>query len=123
MATKSVGSNPANLMNPLLSPDAKATGKAQGVKDAPIAPAAPAVRKGGESANFGVSISPEAKERAEAQKKAFDIAKSTPDIREDRVADIKARIAAGTYQVDSGQIADGMLREAVKEHLADLEDR
>jgi negative regulator of flagellin synthesis FlgM len=121
MATKSVGNN-SGLMNPLIAPDTKAN-KAQGVKDLPAAPAAPAARKGGESATFGVSISADAKERAEAQKKAFDIAKSTPDIREDRVADIKARIAAGTYQIDSGNIADGMLREAVKDHLAELGER
>ncbi len=66
----------------------------------------------------GVNISPAAKDRAAASMKARDIALSTPDIREDRVADLKAQIDAGTYKIDSGKIADGMMREAIKEHLA-----
>ena len=65
-----------------------------------------------------VQISAEAKERADAHAKALDIARGTPDVREDRIADIKARIQAGTYEIDSGKIADGMLREAIKERLA-----
>lgn len=73
-----------------------------------------------DSAN--VQISTTAKDRADAQKRAFDIAKATPEIREDKVADIKARIQNGTYQLDSGKIADGMLREAIMEHLADGEE-
>jgi len=69
----------------------------------------------------GVNISAAAKDRAVAQQRAKDIALSTPDIREDRVAMLKAQINDGTYQIDSGKIADGMLREAIKEHLATSE--
>lgn len=72
--------------------------------------------------NYGVELSDKAKTRASEQKKAFDIAKNTPDVREDRVAEIKAKLQAGTYEVDSGKIADGMLREAFMEHLANSKD-
>jgi negative regulator of flagellin synthesis FlgM len=72
--------------------------------------------------NYGVELSDKGKSRAAEQKKAFDIAKNTPDIREDRVAELKAKIQAGTYEVDSGKIADGMLREAIMEHLATSKD-
>jgi negative regulator of flagellin synthesis FlgM len=66
----------------------------------------------------GVNISPAAKDRAAASMKARNIALSTPDIREDKVAMLKAQIDSGTYKIDSGKIADGMMREAIKEHLA-----
>ena len=79
--------------------------------------AATAAKKMGKG-NYDVNISTNAKDRAAAFQKAFDIAKSTPDIREDRVKALKEQIQNGTYKVDSGDIADAMLREAVKEHLA-----
>lgn len=69
-----------------------------------------------------VSLSQEAREMKVAREKAFEIAMNTPDVRQDKVADIKARIQNGTYKVDSGKVADGMLREAIKDHLA-MSDR
>ncbi len=68
--------------------------------------------------DFNVSLSPKAKEIAEARKKAVEIAKATPDIREDRVADLKKRIESGEYKADAGNIADGMMREAIRDELA-----
>lgn len=68
--------------------------------------------------DYSVSISQDVREQQAAHQKAFDIAKNTSPVRESKVADIKARIQNGTYEIDSGKIADGMLREAVKEHLA-----
>ena len=70
-----------------------------------------------------VSVSNEAKSRSAERKKAFDIAKNTPDVREARVAELKAKIQSGEYKPDSGKIADGMLREAIMEHLAQEGDR
>ena len=81
-----------------------------------------AASAGNANKNYGVELSDRAKSRAAEQKKAFDIAKNTPDIREDKVAEIKARIQAGTYEVDSGKIADGMLREALMDHMATSKD-
>jgi negative regulator of flagellin synthesis FlgM len=55
--------------------------------------------------------------RAEISDKARDFAKahaaasSAPDVREDRIADIKRRIAAGDYKVDSDKVAEKMLGE------------
>lgn len=56
-----------------------------------------------------VSLSPEAQELLSAQK-ALD---AIPDIRADKVEEIKARIADGTYRIDSEQIAAKMIREAL----------
>ena len=65
-----------------------------------------------------VNLSETAKKRSEQMKKAFEIAKNTSAVREDRVAELKAKIEKGTYEVDAGKIADGILMEAVKDVLA-----
>lgn len=68
--------------------------------------------------DYAVNLSPEARRNLEMRSKALEIARNTPDIREDKVAEIKAAIANGTYKVDPGKVADGMLREAIKDKLA-----
>jgi flagellar biosynthesis anti-sigma factor FlgM len=75
-------------------------------------------KEGEDKADFNVNLSPKAKEIAESRKKALDIAKNTSDIREDKVADFKRRIEAGEYKADAGNIADGMMREAIRDELA-----
>lgn len=75
----------------------------------------------GAQKDWDVTLSPEAKEKAEAYQKALDIARNTPDVREDRVADLKKKIKEGKYDLDSGKIADGIMREAAKERLAEME--
>ena len=70
--------------------------------------------------DFSLSVSSKGKEIAEAHAKALEIAKNTPDIREDKVEEFKRRIASGEYEVDSAQVADGMLREAIRDELAKL---
>ncbi len=52
------------------------------------------------------------KSREFSQAKA--VATQTPDIREDRVSDLKKRIADGTYHVDEGAIADRMVDDHLK---------
>jgi len=69
----------------------------------------------------GVNVSDKAKENAAARQKAFDIAKNTDPVRHDRVAELKAQIAAGTYQADPEKIAHGMLREAIKDRVSSQE--
>ena len=46
---------------------------------------------------------------AQVARKAADAAKESPDVRADRVAEIKAQMANGTYHVDAGRIADKLL--------------
>ncbi len=71
---------------------------------------------------FDVQLSPEARDLAAARAKAHQIANDTPDIREDRVAELKAKIEKGEYKVDPEKIADGMMREAIKDRLATIEE-
>lgn len=55
-------------------------------------------------------ISSRGKELAQAKAMAMD----TPDVREDRVADLKKRIADGSYKINSSAIADRMLEEHLR---------
>lgn len=42
---------------------------------------------------------------------AKEAVKNAPDVREEKIADIKARMQNGTYQVSSQQIADKLVDE------------
>ena len=65
-----------------------------------------------------VNISESALKRSEEIKKAYEIAQNTSPIRQDRVDEIKKKIADGTYEINSGRIADGLLMEATKDELS-----
>lgn len=45
--------------------------------------------------------------------RAKEVAMSAPDMREDKIAELKRRIASGSYQVDAKAVADRM----VDDHL------
>jgi negative regulator of flagellin synthesis FlgM len=63
------------------------------------------------------SGSPAGAAKAEISDKAKDLAKAhavataAPDVREDRIAEIKRRLNAGEYKIDSDAIADKMISE------------
>jgi negative regulator of flagellin synthesis FlgM len=127
MATTPVNgkNNPlGNLPGPMPSDAASGASKANGLKTAEANLNRESATGGGKSPpNFNVNISDSAKDRADASQKALNIARNTPDIREDKVAALKAQIDAGTYKVDAGKVADGMMREAIKEHLSEIDER
>jgi negative regulator of flagellin synthesis FlgM len=58
-----------------------------------------------------VSLSPQARELLNAQRALAAI----PDVRAEKVEAIKARIADGTYRIDSEQIAAKMIRESLSD--------
>ncbi len=60
-------------------------------------------REGGDR----VSLSPEARLRTEA----FSSAMSAPEMRAEKVAELKARVQSGEYQVDSAAVAAKLLQE------------
>ena len=61
-----------------------------------------------------VALSPEAKQIQEA-KKSLD---ALPDVREDKVAEIKGQIEAGTYTIDGEKIAFKMIRESILDAMS-----
>lgn len=70
-------------------------------------PTGNAVAPGGDR----VSLSPQARELLKAQHALA----SLPDVREDKVAEIKKRLEAGDYRIDSDAIAGKMIREALSD--------
>ena len=84
-------------------------------------PLMPAGTKGldlGATSSYDVALSPKAANLQKQKSKAFDIAKKTSPIREDKIQSLKEKIASGEYVADSNQIADGIVREAVRDQLA-----
>ena len=65
-----------------------------------------------------VKLSDQALEASTAKQKALNIAMNTPDIRMDRVEELKARIKNGEYKVDPEKVAEGIAREALMDDLA-----
>ena len=112
METKAIGHGNQVRDIALTPPKANATDGVDGRRNNGSAAA-----KGG-SDSVSVSLSAEARDLAEAKSKALNIARNTPDIREDRVAELKRKIDSGEYRIDSEKIADGILREALREKLA-----
>jgi negative regulator of flagellin synthesis FlgM len=58
-----------------------------------------------------VSLSPQARELLSAQRALAAI----PDVRAEKVAEIKARIADGSYRIDSEKIAAEMIRQTLSD--------
>ncbi len=61
-----------------------------------------------------VELSNAAKDIQEAQKQLEAI----PDVREDKVAELKEQIENGTYEIDEQKIADKMLTDSLLNDLA-----
>lgn len=118
MATKNVSSVSPSANKIGVATDLRSTNNLKGASETDK-PALPL----GAPADFNVNLSPEAKDKQLAHAKALDIARKTPEIREDKVAALKKQIEAGTYKPSSDKIADGMMREAIMEHLSLNEDR
>ena len=62
-----------------------------------------------------LNISSDARETESLRARLTDEAANTPDVREDKVADVKARIASGEFDANSDEviraIADSMLNQ------------
>jgi negative regulator of flagellin synthesis FlgM len=52
-------------------------------------------------------------DRSRLISKATELATLAPDIRSEKVADLTARIASGTYNVSSRDVADSIIRKSI----------
>lgn len=59
------------------------------------------------------SVRPEISAKAKEFSKAQELASKAPDVREEKIAELKKRIASGNYQVNAQAIADKMVEEHV----------
>lgn len=53
--------------------------------------------------------------KAKGIQKALETVQTSPDVRSEKVAEIKSQIASNTYQVDSEALAEKILREIITE--------
>ena len=82
------------------------------------------ISSSGISSNYDVTVSDEAKRLADARKLAFDIAKNTSPVREEKVEQLKQKILSGEYTPSASDIADGIIKDAWYDKLAlDLHDQ
>ena len=111
MDSKKIGSN----ISPALTTNAPVQRSKEAQKHAD---AGKVGARAGAEADYNVNLSGKGKEINDARAKALEIAKNTPDIREDRVMELKKKIESGEYKVSSENIADGILREAIRDELS-----
>lgn len=93
------------------------TGKADKASKAGKSEAAPEAKATAVLANLGETESSSKvnlSERAQDMKKAKEIAKSAPDVREERVAELQKMIDQGKYNVSGKDIADKMVDEELQ---------
>lgn len=51
------------------------------------------------------------------KQKALQAARQAPDIRTERVEELKEQISAGTYEVNNEEVAEKMIARAIVDHL------
>ena len=98
-----------NSNQPVQSGEASAarkTDKTQESSSAKKASATPVAVEG----SARTDISAKAREFAKAQ----EVAASAPDVREEKIAELKRRIQSGSYSVDPNAIADRMVNDHLK---------
>src|SRR5262245_34368939 len=96
--------------NQVQSAETKRTGKANAAQDTKDGKKPD---RGGE-AGAGGAVKADISARGKEFAAANAIAQNTPDTREEKIAELKRRIAEGSYKVDANAVADRM----VNEHLA-----
>jgi flagellar biosynthesis anti-sigma factor FlgM len=67
-----------------------------------------------ETAHEGGDVKAEVSDRAREMAMAKSAASDAPDVREDKIAEIKARIASGKYHVDSHAVADRLVDDHIR---------
>ncbi|UQZ89291.1 flagellar biosynthesis anti-sigma factor FlgM [Deltaproteobacteria bacterium Smac51] len=96
-----------NLNTPYINKETKVTGDprekaAQNNSEAPRAE---------EAKNDVVQLS----DRSRMAARATELATTAPDVRTDKVEDLRTRINAGTYNISGQTVADSMLRKSITE--------
>ena len=92
-----------NSLGPLIKKPGEQPGAPRPVTPEPEAKA----EKGGDVVQLS--------ERARLAARATELAQAAPEVRQDKVDDLKARINAGTYNVSGQVVAEALLRKSVTE--------
>ena len=85
--------------------------KSASLKESGSASAAEAAKR---VASDGTDANTEISAKGKDFAKAKAVASAAPDVREEKIAELKKRIAAGKYHVDADAVADRMMDEHIK---------
>ncbi|MBI5427241.1 MAG: flagellar biosynthesis anti-sigma factor FlgM [Nitrospinae bacterium] len=102
------GNNELRIKNKVIQEKAKVGGKPPAKSDSGVAPSA---KSGGTGSSEQIALS----SRAKDIQRAHEAVRSAPDIRVDKVNQIKQKIADGTYRIESKDVADKVLKEIITE--------
>ena len=94
--------------NPVQSGDVASTSKTERADKSQKA------KKGEVSPGASESVRAEISSKAKDLAKSKAVAESAPDVREDKVAELKKRIEGGKYKVDADAIANKLVDEHLK---------
>ncbi|MCM2322874.1 MAG: flagellar biosynthesis anti-sigma factor FlgM [Oligoflexia bacterium] len=102
--------------SPVQNPDTRGVAGAKQATKANAAHAAKTkeVNAGAAEAAAQGAAKTEISSRAKELAKAKEVATSAPDVREEKIAALKAKIAAGKYNVNPEAVADRMVDEHLK---------
>lgn len=106
MRVSSTGNNPVQSAEVSGAKQSSRATAAQEAKKADGAKAPTQVESDGATA----TISGRARDMAQAKA----VAEGTPDVRDEKIAELKRRISAGNYHVDADKIADRMVDDHIK---------
>lgn len=101
-----------NTNQPVQTGESSAPKKANKAQDASSSGKADKVAASG--AQIEGSARTDISSKAREFSKAKEVASAAPDVREERIAELKRRIQSGSYQMDPGAIADKMVNEHLK---------
>lgn len=99
-----------NTLNPLLNNDAKAAAEARGKEKTTGLPSGEA--KAEETGRADVV---ELSERSRLVARARELAAGAPEVRQDKIDDVRSRLAAGTYNISGRTVAEAMLKKSITE--------
>ena len=97
----------AGMSYPLLDPYANSTATTGAEKSDGAASGRPRAAEDGATGGDTISVSRDALLLTEARRTA----QNAPDVRADRVAELRAQVADGTYTIDAPAIAGSLVRE------------
>jgi len=98
--------------NPAQAAEASRAGRPERAEHAKNAKKTDKPAEAAENGDVSASISGKAREFS----KAKAIAAETPDVREEKIAELKKRIAAGKYKIDDNAVADRLVDDHIAMH-------
>ncbi len=100
--------------SPVQANESSSLKKSEQASKAGVAKKSENAEKAAGSAAASEAVKSSISERGKEFSKAKEVAANTPDVREEKIAELKKRIAAGKYKVDTEAVADRLVNDHLK---------